>query len=77
MSNRKSRKKLYCGSCKKLPSAVYSRFGTPSECLAIGIGVGRRIEFEHMQARLDKKGIKVRRSKAKACSTKKPKNRRR
>jgi hypothetical protein len=63
-------KKVYCGSCKKLPSAVYSRFGTPAECLAIGIGVGRKIEFEHMQARLNKKGIKVRRSKAKSCGKK-------
>lgn len=68
MSGKK--KKLYCGSCEKLPSAIYSRFGTPSECLAIGIGVGRKIEFDHMQVRLNKKGIKVRRSKGKSCCKK-------
>ena len=66
----KPKEKVYCGSCKKLPSAVYKRFGTPAECLSIGIGVGRRLEFEHMQARLKKKGVNVRRSKSKACSTK-------
>jgi hypothetical protein len=36
-----------------LPNSDYSRRGTPSECLQIGIGVGRRLGFDEVKKYID------------------------
>ncbi len=70
----RKKEKIYCGDCNYLPSAVYTRFGTRRECLEVGIGVGRTMEFEHQQAKLKSRGIRIRKVKRKSC---KPKSARR
>lgn len=39
-----TKSKIYCGN-KDLPTN-YSKFGTPSECLQKGVGVGKKIALE-------------------------------
>jgi len=59
---RSKSKKLYCGSSPLLPNSDYSRRGTPNECLQIGIGVGRRLEFEDLKKRVySKYSLRLRR----------------
>lgn len=37
-------KKLYCGNKTRLPGR-YQVFGTPTECLQMGVGIGKRMRY--------------------------------
>lgn len=51
--------KAYCGNLDILPSMEYDHFGSRRECLDIGLGVGRRLEYIYLQKLLYREGYEI------------------
>ena len=49
--------KIYCGNKNKLPEG-YNRFGSITECLQKGIGLGKRIKAKRKKSRSQKRKYK-------------------